>query len=404
MKKSFLLIALLLSVTNLAAAQTQTRGRRSGDREVLPPSDSSAVRNRVVGQPRSNHVEKPLVTTPEKSATPPETAGSTSLSNPLNQNAGEPKWGNTSVIIRPTENKSPAPPVALATNNKTTANRTTGPGANQRPSSVALAAVKPLEYPVSSNTNNAASLRMPATAVYRVGIGDVLDIRLANMPTRESTLYTVMKNGVVEYPLLNGPVSVVGLSSDEIARLLSTEIKVIKAPRVSVSVRDYASHAVVVTGLVDSPGRKVLRREAMPLYTVLAEALPRSEATLATLARNGKTETFALNNEQAMSTLVMPGDTIKVSGNPVSAKGFVYVAGDVASPGEKEFRDGMTLTQALISAGGIRNTGKTTVRVARRNANGFLTTNEYNLRSIADGKAQDPLLQAGDRVDVAGGA
>lgn len=403
MKRSFLLIALLLSVTSLAAAQTQTRGRRSGDREVLPTSDSSAVRTRMVGQPRSaNHVEKQQVTTPGKSSTPLETSSATLPSNSLNQNAGEPKWGNTSVIIRPTEKKSMASPPAPASSNKTTADRTTGPVTRQRQSTVALAEVKPAQYPVNPNTNSAASLRMPATAVYRVGVGDVLDIRLANMPTRESTLYTVLKTGVVEYPLLNGPISVVGLSVDEIARLLSSEIKVIQTARVSVSVRDYASHAVVVSGLVDSPGRKVLRREAMPLYTVLAEALPRSEATLATLVRNGKTESFALNNEKAMSTLVLPGDNIKVSAGPVNAKGFVYVAGDLASPGEKEFRDGMTLTQALISAGGIKSTGKTTVRVARRNANGFLTTNEYNLRSIADGKTQDPLLEAGDRIDVGG--
>jgi protein involved in polysaccharide export with SLBB domain len=60
---------------------------------------------------------------------------------------------------------------------------------------------------------------------------------------RESTLFTVMKNGMLEYPLLNGPVSVVGLSTDEISRLLSSEIKVIKTPRVTVTVRDYASHA-----------------------------------------------------------------------------------------------------------------------------------------------------------------
>ena len=42
------------------------------------------------------------------------------------------------------------------------------------------------------------------------------------------------------------------------------EIKVINSARVTVSVRDYASHAVIVSGLVDNPGRKVLRRDATP--------------------------------------------------------------------------------------------------------------------------------------------
>src|SRR5216684_405609 len=148
--------------------------------------------------------------------------------------------------------------------------------------------------------------------LYRVGVGDVLDIRLANMPTRESTLFTVLNPGVVEYPLLSGPVGVEGLTTEEIAARLSREIKVIDHPGVTVRVRDYARHAVTITGMVDSPGRKVLRREAMPLYTVLAEALPRPEATAVTIMRGGKNESLSMANEQAMSTLVRAGDVIKV--------------------------------------------------------------------------------------------
>jgi len=60
----------------------------------------------------------------------------------------------------------------------------------------------------------------------------------------------------------------------------------------------------------------------------------------------------------------------------------------------------MTLTQAVMSAGGISRSGKTSVRVSRRNQQGFLTASDYNLRSIEEGKSQDPLLQAGDRIEV----
>jgi protein involved in polysaccharide export with SLBB domain len=239
--------------------------------------------------------------------------------------------------------------------------------------------------------------------VYLVGVGDVLYIRLSNLPTRESTLFTVLKSGVLEYPLLNGPVSVAGMTTDEIARLLGDEIKVIKTARVSVSVRDYASHAVVVTGLVDSPGKKVMRREAMPLFAVLAEALPRPEASFATIVRDGKSQTVSLGNEPAMATLVLPGDVIKISGGNTSTTRFVYVGGEVASRGEKQFRDGMTLTQAILSAGGVSTGIRMSVKVARRNANGFLSTSEYSLQSIKDGKSQDPLLEAGDRIEVTRG-
>jgi len=252
-----------------------------------------------------------------------------------------------------------------------------------------------VDYPPSSS-----SRALPPTSLYRVGIGDVLDVRLSNQPTRESTLFTVLKDGGLEYPLLNGPIAVTGLTTDEIARRLSSEIKVIQAARVSVSVRDFASHAVLVTGLVDNPGRKILRREAMPLYAVLAEALPRPEAVLVTVVHADKEQNVSLNDSQGLSMLILPGDTVRVSGSAGIAKHFIYVGGDVTAPGEKEFRDGMTLTQAVMSAGGISRSGKTSVRVSRRNLDGFLAAREYSLRSIEEGKSPDPLLQAGDRIEV----
>jgi len=388
MKRILFLTAVLLALTTLAAAQTPTRERRSAGVEPLPSNNSTAVRNRVVGPERAaNHAEKQNVTS----------STDQKLSSPLSDKDAEPKWGNSSVTRLPATTGQILPTAAPARNNSVAVDRTKNPSRKLIQPTAIITEVKPAPNSVRSKPNARVPLE---TTVYQVGIGDVLDIRLANLPTRESTLFTVLKNGLLEYPLLNGPISVAGLSTEEIANLLMTEIKVIRAARVSVAVRDYASHAVVVTGLVDNPGRKILRREAMPLYAVLAESLPRPEATVATLVRAGKTETVALDNEQSISMLVMSGDVIKVSGNAAIGKGFVYIGGDITSPGEKEFRDGMTLTQALISAGGVPRSGKTTVKVARRSANGFLTTNEYNFPSIRDGKAQDPLLQAGDRIEV----
>src|SRR4030095_9375673 len=186
----------------------------------------------------------------------------------------------------------------------------------------------PAPAPAPAGANNIAGV------MSRVGIGDVLDIRLVNVSTHESTLFTVLKDGDVEYPLLSRPMIVAGLTTDEIARRLSGEIKVIKDARIVVSVRDFASHGVVVTGLVENPGRKVLRREVMPLYAMLAEALPRPEATGVSLVRNGTETNLSLANNQDMATLVMSGDAIKVS---AAATQFVYLGGDVVSGGEKEF-------------------------------------------------------------------
>ena len=101
-----------------------------------------------------------------------------------------------------------------------------------------------------------------------------------------------------------------------------------------------------------------------------------------------------------MSTLIMPGDIIRIAGKSEGAKEFFYAGGQIVSPGEKSFRTGMTLTQALLACGGkTREAGKG-VKISRRNTDGFLVTSEYDLRGIEEGKALDPLLQAGDRIEV----
>jgi protein involved in polysaccharide export with SLBB domain len=396
MKRTAYLFALLLAVPAFTAAQTQTRERRA--------SDSAAVRDRVVGSPRvANHAEKAKPKTEPSDKAQAGAATVQIASTPVNQNSTEPRWGNAAVITRSGPGERIAPPANSSSENKIILDQTSRPVKLVQQTS--LIPDSPRTSPVAGNITSSKSLaaRGPApTVMYHVGIGDVLDIRLTNLPTRESTLYTVLRNGLLEYPLLNGPLAVAGMTTDEIARLLSGEIKVIKTARVSVSVRDYASHSVVITGLVDSPGKKTMRREAMPLFAVLAEALPRPEAVLATIVRGGNSQTIELSNETAMSALILPGDSIKISGG-LKANRFVYVGGDVVSRGEKEFRDGMTLTQAILSAGGASRGSKTVVKVARRAANGFLRSNDYNLQAIESGKSQDPLLEAGDRIEVTRG-
>lgn len=391
MKRLSLLLTLLLAASTFAAAQTQTRERRSNDNRPAPNSDSSVVRSRVVTADRvSNHSDK-------------------ANQNPTDSPAVAPSWGNTlittdSVVKKNSASRKPesSNKVVASSEQSTATRKLIQPTAmmTEAPSVRLIAPVTTAVRPNATTLASSPSRALPATTLYRVGIGDVLDIRLANMSTRESTLFTVLSPGVVEYPLLSGAISVDGMTTEEIAALLSKEIKVIDHPIATVTVRDYASHAITITGLVDSPGKKILRREAMPLYTVLAEALPRPEATALTITRSGKTELLSMANEQSMSMLVKAGDIIRVSGESASSKKFVYVGGDVATAGEREFREGMTLTQALLAAGGVARSEKASAKIARRNASGFLVTNEYNVRAIEEGKAPDPVLQAGDRIEV----
>jgi protein involved in polysaccharide export with SLBB domain len=101
-----------------------------------------------------------------------------------------------------------------------------------------------------------------------------------------------------------------------------------------------------------------------------------------------------------LNTLVTRGDVIRLSGAPVKSVPFFFVGGEITSPGQKDFYEGMTLTQAVLVAGGILNDKSTQVKVSRQGPGGLLATTMYDLTQIYQGKIPDPSIQAGDRLEV----
>lgn len=253
----------------------------------------------------------------------------------------------------------------------------------------------------TSEEVNAAANDLILTKIYRVGPNDVLDIRINDSASPQSTLFTITSSGFLEHPLLADPLQAAGLTVEEISSKFEDELKrraLIESPKVSVGVRDYASHTILVSGLVKDSGTKVLRREAIPLYVVVADAQPLPEAARATVVRNESNETFSVDLSQAseMNLLVRPGDVISLL---PSVAEFIYVGGEVKLPGEKTFRRGLTLTQAIIAAGGVTPKSKE-ARVARDDGNGFLVVTRYKLKDIDSGKVPDPVTRPGDRITI----
>ncbi|MBA3356022.1 MAG: tetratricopeptide repeat protein [Pyrinomonadaceae bacterium] len=239
------------------------------------------------------------------------------------------------------------------------------------------------------------------TRVYHIGIGDILDVRLGDAPATQSTLFTVTPTGLLEHPMLAEPLPVSGLTVEETRTRLEADLKrraVNENPRVLVGVREYLSHAIIVSGLVKEPGTKLLRREAIPLYVVIADAQAAPEASCATLIRHetGEVLMVDLSKPAQMNLLVRSGDVITVQANP---KQFFYVGGEVKAPGERQFRPGLTLTQAIFAAGGLSRESKE-AHVARDGDKGFLSLTRFKLKDINTGKLADPLIQPGDRITV----
>ena len=258
--------------------------------------------------------------------------------------------------------------------------------------------LKETAVPAASNIPRTEEL--PLTKIYRVGPNDVLDVRL-NDSSQQSTLFTVTATGLLEHPLLTEPMSVAGLTVEQIGTKLDEDLRkraIIENPKAVVGVRDYASHSVLVSGLVKDAGTKFLRREAIPLYVVVADAQPLPEAAKVSVVRDESNQIHELDlNEAAdMNFLVRSGDVISLSPNTTQ---FVYIGGEVKFPGEKTFRRGLTLMQVILSAGGAGSKAKI-AEISRDDGNGFLVPTQFKLKEIVAGKAMDPTLKPGDRISI----
>jgi protein involved in polysaccharide export with SLBB domain len=253
---------------------------------------------------------------------------------------------------------------------------------------------------LNDSTTATKSAEPLLTEIYRVGVGDVLDIRLINSPTNRSTLFTVMPGGAIDLPIAGGAITVAGLTTEEIQALIAAELKrraVEDKAQVSVGVRQYVSHAVMVTGLVVQPGTRYLRREAVPLYVVLAESQLRNDAGRVMIMRAGTDgETLELGNPQTLNVTIQPGDVITVSHKPQE---FYYIGGRINYPGQKVFQPGITLLQAILAAGGTARQ-ENRIEISRAGADGRLATIRYRLKEIKAGMIEDPKLQPGDRIEI----
>ena len=262
------------------------------------------------------------------------------------------------------------------------------------------AGVVPVKASIS-DSSDASPAPQRLTEIYRVGIGDILDIRLLNSAYNRSTLFTVADNGLIDVPVAGGTIAVVGLTPEEIQKLIAAELKrraVAEKAQVSVSVRQYSSHTVTVTGLVIHPGTRFLRREMMPLYVILAESQLRNDGARVVIIRGGTPgEPHDLSDPATLNLNVQSGDIITVSSRPVE---FYYIGGRVHYPGQKQFQPGITLLQAILAAGGTTRQ-EMKVEISREGEGGKLVTISYNLKQIKAGAVQDPKLAAGDRIEVA---
>ena len=249
-----------------------------------------------------------------------------------------------------------------------------------------------------------ADLRsMPPTEIYRVGVGDVLFVNLKNSAQR-SGYYTVGRDGTIDFPLAGENVVVADQTVSNIEEILASGITLYPDPQVEVRVREYGSHKITVTGLVERRGEKNLQREAIPLFVIRAEALVDAKATRVVITRAPllKAETYDLRDGKTDDVLIYPGNSVEFTvdgGSRSVGSAFYFIAGEIVSAGQKELTPGLTLYQSVISSGGAKGDPKKAI-IRRKNEKGVFAISEHNLRAIKDGKAADPALWPGDVVEI----
>ena len=309
----------------------------------------------------------------------------------------QPYGGGTKPV--PVTAKAPAP-VAPRTEQKPSGAQVSMTAKVPTPTVENTEVPEPKAEPKAIADNRPNTDEMALTRIYRIGPNDVLDVRVADPTSSQSTLFTITPTGHLEHPLLAEPMHVGGMTVEELTARIETELKrrALDTTKVSIGVRDYASHTILVSGLVKEPGTKILRREAIPLYVVAADAQPLPEAARITVVRNESKETFEIDlaDSSEMNLLVRPGDVVTLAANVTQ---FVYVGGEVKFPGEKTYRRGLTLTQVMISAGGVVGKPKE-ARLGRDDGRGFLTVTKFKLKDIESGKVPDPVVRPGDRIMV----
>ena len=251
----------------------------------------------------------------------------------------------------------------------------------------------------------------PFPVEYQVGPGDVLQVAVYGNEDISRTP-TVQPNGTIALPLL-GDVAVAGLTLPEIQRKLTTLLAkdFLVNPQVEVKVKEYQSQFVSVVGEVNNPGRKPLRGRTR-IFDVLIEAggfTPRASGEVLITRREGTFEggsvtlklrfSGASPNPRDLVNLEVPlrnGDLVTAS-----AKYYVTVEGEVTRPGRYPIEEEMTLSTAIVAAGGLTRFGKNEVRIRRVSPEtGKTEILEADLKEIRNGKEPDLVLRPNDVITV----
>jgi len=253
---------------------------------------------------------------------------------------------------------------------------------------------------------------------YRIGPGDVLDIRVLNRPNISREAVRVEGNGMIRMPLIEGEIQAACLNAGELAKEVSTRYtKFYRNPQVDVFIKEYHSKQVAIIGAVNDQSRFELQRRVrlLELLTYAKGPSPKAGQTinvvhappLLTCEKSASEDiaaafsTYRLSDTLAgdpkANPYLSPGDIVTV---PEADQ--IYVVGNVFTPITIPLKEPITLSRAIAMAGGVRqDSKKDKVRIVRQEP-GSSARKELvvNLSAIEKKSVDDVDLRPNDIVEV----
>jgi polysaccharide export outer membrane protein len=288
---------------------------------------------------------------------------------------------------------------------------------SQQPEQTAAAKT---EAPVATDD----SKKTPMTSLrndedrYRIGPGDVLDIRILNRPNLSREAVRVEGNGVIRMPLIDDEIQAACKTEGELAKEIAEKYtKFYRKPQVDVFIKEYHSRQVAVIGAVNEQSRFELQRRVrlLELLTYAKGTAPKAGQTInivhaprsyscekgeapgeATGFSSYKLSDTLLGDPRA-NPYIEPGDIVTIP-----EANLVYVVGNVYTPLTIPLKEPITISRAIAMAGGIRqDSKKDQVRIVRQEtATGTSREIVVDLSAIEKKRAEDVALLPNDIIDV----
>ena len=247
----------------------------------------------------------------------------------------------------------------------------------------------------------AGALAAPGGAdAYILGPGDTIEIVVVGERDLSQTV-PIKPDGTVDLPLV-GEVRASGKTTSQLAAdLIERYSKYLRAPSITVAIRELRVEHISVLGQVNRPGEYPIR-PGEGILDILASAggpTDRADLAKAAILRGNPVQTIALNMLDAFAkdkdpeVKLLPGDVVFV---PATDRRIVAL-GQVSRPGAYDLLEGQHVSDLLAAAGGL------TPQAASQRA--FIVRSDQqipiNLQEVLAGNLEANIpLQPGDMMVV----